>query len=248
MYKFMSIGGNCANTFFLGDNRIKGPVDNTIVKTKESLEIILTNRYFDHIKENIKNNSFIISKRPPSFANDSEVAYDTKIIKIPHNNPYEEKYIIELEKRCNNLKKFLKEVLLNDNYYLIYSLNYCDVNIKTNKLIKNTLLNKILYIKKLGLLDKTIFIETTGKGWLNCKSPDFQNLVKKYNLTYLEMNNFVSARIITKSDLERLNQQFMSKFLKAINDKNKSKSKSKLNTNKDNPVKTYLNNSNYYGL
>ena len=148
MLQFMQVYGNCAITFFLHDTRIRGPVDNIVLKSKEGIRLLVENKYFDYIKKTIENNAFKITPRIPSFDGDLDTAYDTNIVRIVHNNPLEPKYLKNLKIRCDNLKEFLKNIN-NKNNYLIYTINLCDVGIKTHKLIGNHFEENVKYLKNL---------------------------------------------------------------------------------------------------
>lgn len=220
MYNFMQIYGNCSVTFFLHDEgRIRGPVDNVVLKNKEGIRLLVENKYFKHIEDAIKNNSFKITSRKPSFDGDSELAYDTDIVRIAHNNPFSERFLKNIKTRCNNLNNFLKDIHKDKNKYLIYTINLCDVGIKTHKLKGKNLENNIQYLKKLNLLDKTIFVATTGTGWLNSKSKDVIPLVKKYKLNYIELYNIKQARYIKEDDFKKLNKAFLQEFKKLLEKK-----------------------------
>lgn len=227
MLQFMQIYGNCAITFFLHDTRIRGPVDNIVLKNKEGIKLLVEDKYFEYIKDTIKNNAFKITPRIPSFKGDLDTAYDTNIVRIVHNNPFEAKYLENLKIRCKNLKEFLNNINNKDNY-LIYTINLRDVGIKTHKLIGNHFEENVKYLKKLGLLDKTIFVATTGTGWLNSKCDGLIPIIKKYNLKYLELHNVKQANESTIEDFNALNKIFIQEvesLLKNGTDKKYLKSK-----------------------
>ena len=47
---FIALGGCCLSVYVLGPERIKGPVDNVLLFNKNSLELLLNNKYYSYIK------------------------------------------------------------------------------------------------------------------------------------------------------------------------------------------------------
>ena len=229
MYKFMQIWGSCVDLYVLGENALKGPVDNLLTKNKKVIKLLVEDKYLEYIKTA----TFEETERPVGFEGDSPIAYDTPIVRIVHNNPLLERYIKRTEERCNRLKEFLAEVKTNKNYFLIYSLNSFDINRKTHKLKGKVLVENIEYLKSIGLLDKVIFIGTTGKAWTDFWSNDLIPLIKKYNLKYLEVDGLKSWIDTTKQDLETWHSYFIKEFKDIIkNGTNKKYYKKRDNTGK----------------
>lgn len=205
MYKFMQIWGNCLALYTLGENGVKGPVDNLITKNKKVLELLFNDKYLDYIK----GAEFTESSRPIGFEGDSPVAYETSVLRIVHNNPHLDSYKKRTEERCQNLKDFLAELPKNKNYYLVYSLNNFDINRKMHTLRGKTLITNIEYLKKLSILDRVIFVGTVGKDWTNFWSNDLITIIKKYKLKYIEITGIKSWIDSSKEDLAGWHQQFM---------------------------------------
>ena len=156
-YKFMQIYGNCTTVQCLGKNReFKGPVDNVITKGIKFLKILLEGDYLKYLQEHKP----IITARKPSMPGDHEYDYKYDIVEISHNDPRTEKSIIELTKRLNTFKQFKTKVLNDSEYYFIYSINQYDLNKETHKMNLNIFIENIEYLKKQGLLNKIIFVET----------------------------------------------------------------------------------------
>ena len=261
MYKFMQIYGNCLDLFILTkEERINGPVDNVLTKNRETIKLLLTNKYLEHIKTA----NYIESERPISFVGDSPVAYDTDLVRIVHNNPKTDSYIKRTKERCENLKNFLKQLKTNTNYFLIYSINNFDINRKTHTLRGNNFINNIKLLKEMNLLNKTIFIGTIGKVWTNFWSNELIPIIKKYNLKYLEILDIKSWKDTSEADFNKLHNQFKQKleklllngvdqiylqnklpngkYRKIINKPQQTKKEEKQKIN------SYLGNGTYYGL
>ena len=205
MIQVMQIYGSCVDLFITGENLIKGPVDNVLTKNKKIIELLITDKYLEYIK----NATFIQSERPIGFEGDSPIAYETDIVRIVHNNPLQEKYIIRIEERCKNLKDFLAQIKTNNNYFLLYTLNSFDINRKIHKLKQNTFITNIKYLKEAGLLDKVIFIGTVGNCWTDFWSDDLIPLIKKYNLKYFEIHDIKAWADTSKEELASLHKQFI---------------------------------------
>jgi len=212
MYKFMQIYGNCAGTKFLGENRIKGPVDNVNTKNKKIIELLYNDSYLKYIQTAV----FKQTKRDPSFKGDSSIEYSTDLVSILHGNPLTIKYIENLKVRCDALKDFLKEINTNQEYYLIYTLNIYDVDFKRNKLNTQNILDNIECLRKLNLLSKTIFVGTKwipgGDKMWNFWSNDFIPLIKKYNLKYIEIEGLKGKSKTSIENLKKWNNDFINQF------------------------------------
>lgn len=153
--KFMSIGGNCAPIGFLGKDRIRGPVDNLAgVRDKLCFECLFDGTFLEDFKKEPK-----IENRHPGYTGDSDKAYIYEHYAVCHNNPFEEKYKIELKKRYETFLDFYSHIEL-PAYYFTYSLN-TEISKTRNKIQNKELIDKeISFLKDKGLFQKTIFVGT----------------------------------------------------------------------------------------
>lgn len=220
MLQFMQIYGNCTAVHCLGLNRIKGPVDNVQTKNYKVIELLLTNKYFDYIK----NAQFEQTSRPAGFSGDSNIAYSTPIVRIVHNNPLTDKYLSNLKVRCKNFNNFIKN--LDDTKFLIYAINIYDIK-EDHTLRGNNLITNIEYLKKVRLLDKVIFIGSRGNSWSNFWSNSLEPIIKKYNLKYIEMTGIKAMKDATPEYFEKLYKQFYTKAEAIIKNKANKKPKNK---------------------
>lgn len=220
MYQFMQIYGNCTAVHCLGPNRIKGPVDNVQTKNYKVIELLLTNKYFDYIK----NASFTQTSRPAGFKGDSNIAYSTDIIRIVHNNPTTQKYLDNLKIRCENFNAFINN--LDSSKFLVYAINIYDIK-EDHTLRGKNLITNIEYLKKKGLLNKVIFVGSRGKSWSNFWSNELSPIIKKYNLKYIEMTGIKAMKDATPEYFEKLYKQFYAKAETAIKTAGQPKSKAK---------------------
>ncbi len=207
-YQFMQIYGNCAATHYLGDKRIRGPVDNVITKSNKCIELLLNNKYVDYIKKT----SPKLAKRNPNFSGDSEISYIYDLVEVVHQDPRTTKYLTELKNRQNNFNEFLQNIN-KDNYYFVYSLNIYELDNSTHSLKANRFETNIKYLKEHKLLDKTIFVGTVGTNWWNFWSNDIIKYILKYNLKYIEITNVG----IGHCDNTDATQQFNKKVIDVIN-------------------------------
>lgn len=214
-YKFMQLFGNCACIAYLGENRIRGPVDNVIATDVSLIKLLLFGNYI----EALNTTNYEKTRHGVYFDGDSPWQYTFPFVKILHNNPMTEKYKQEVLKRIDTLKKFYKKVLINDKYFFTITLNEAlvDKNIHTiNKKLISTLLK---YLKELKILHKCIFIGTRANNKWNFWAGDFSKFIKEYNLKYFEINN-----LDLKNKIVAYNQ-FKTKFLELFKNTNKHKEK-----------------------
>ena len=237
MYQFMQIYGNCLAVHCLGKNRLRGPVDNVLTKNYKAIELLCNNKYYDYIK----NATFIEKPRKASFLGDSTIAYCTDIVRIPHNDPRTKEYLTNLKARCETFNNYLKTLRTNNNNFLIYTINFYDVT-ASHKLKKNNFINNIKYLKKLNLLNKTIFIATKTKNgtWNNHYATDIAPIISKYNIKYIELTNLKEKAKITLEDYEKQYQYFYKEVKKVIeNGTDKKYLKAKANNIKSKSTKSY---------
>ena len=117
-----SLGSGCLGFKFanLFNKRIKGPVDNISNPTSfralykifnGSLFKKIINKEYDKIEQDeYKNNLY---------------CYDGDFW-VTHNNPLEDKYIIEFQNRVNNFNSFVKTINEYNNNYFLFAINYND--------------------------------------------------------------------------------------------------------------------------
>ena len=120
-----SLGSGCLGFKFanLFNKRIKGPVDNISNPTSfralykifnGSLFKKIINKEYDKIEQDeYKNNLY---------------CYDGDFW-VTHNNPLEDKYIIEFQNRVNNFNSFVKTINEYNNNYFLFAINYNDKTI-----------------------------------------------------------------------------------------------------------------------
>lgn len=203
----MSIGGNCAPIGFLGKDRLRGPVDNLAgVKGKICFECLFDNTFLLDFEKTPK-----IESRLPGYKNDSNKMYTYEHYAVCHNNPFEEKYKKELEKRYNTFLDFYKNIQL-PNYFFTYSINE-EVSKKENKVQNKKLLDaEILFLKQRDILHKTIFVGTKNvnvKNNWNFYAKDFMTLFP--NILYVELQDL---NVFNTSVSQ---QQFKEKIIKLLN-------------------------------
>lgn len=195
-YKFMSIGGNCANIYLLGgQNRIKGPIDNVLIEKVGAIQLLFENKYYNYVKNKpVKLTPKAPQGNDPLFSS----AYFAGMT-MPHNNPKTEKYLDGLKIRLETFNQFYTELKQPKNHnFFIFVLNN-RTNYYNQKMLRGTLLVDILnYLKSLNLLDKVIFIGTTEDTSLklnwsyynySLNKADLKKLQATYNLNYFEVNN-----------------------------------------------------------
>lgn len=180
--KIMSIGSNCATINLLGTFREKGPIDNcALSRGLEGTSLLFDNKLLDLIK----NKEPVQRPRKPSFTNDNNIEYNYGPIKVVHNNPLEEKYKVEIEKRYNNFLNFFENVKSKDNYYFAYSLSAYDIT--PDRCASNLFKKSLNILKTNGVLNKTIFIGTHWDGtYWNFYMKDHESL----GINYVEIPNF----------------------------------------------------------
>ncbi len=190
-YHFMSLGSNCAPILFLGPDRIKGPVDNVVITDAYILKFLIEGTYFDYVT-NPKNFEMVEPQYGKGRPADPDQWFIYKYLRILHNDPRTSKYAEELSKRLKVFKEFLNKVRTQDNYYFTFCLNEALVNTNTHTLTDKTLYWVCEYLKKQGLIEKVIFVQThAGKiphsGYFNCYIENIQEWKEKYNLKVIDL-------------------------------------------------------------
>ena len=237
---FMSLGGFCLSLYVLGKDRPRGPVDNVLMAKPKTVELLIENKYLNYL---LKTTPKKVKKRWP----EAESAYDFYFednFRVVHNDAQSKEYLAEVARRVKIFNTFLNEVKKSDNKFFIFSLPYTFVDQKTHKLSTNYLEKTILYLKSKNILHKTIFIGSRPKKtitrivWYDSyiRSQDVQNLIKKYKINYIELNE---VELGTADGKEKLHKQFVAKISKF--------QPIKLPQAKKPNNQSYLN-YNYYGL
>lgn len=150
--KFLSIGSNCAGIGFLGKARLRGPVDNVVVKNL-GFKKLFDNTLYEEITETQPQ----ISSKFQSWENDSLLSYSFQSVDIIHNNPFEDSFKKELKKRLERFNNFYENIHNEENYF-IYSLSNLDVDKWHNP--TKYFSSVIQALTDLNILDKVIFVGT----------------------------------------------------------------------------------------
>ena len=154
--KLIALGGNCVSMYLLGgDKRIRGPFDNIVIEKVEALKLLFENKYLDYIKNNscIKIDTPHPMKGEPKFSSQFNCG-----VTIIHNDPKTNRYLETLQIRINNFNNFYKNI--SENCFFIFVLNQRTTYYGTKQLRGTLLIDILEYLKKLNLLNKTIFIGT----------------------------------------------------------------------------------------
>lgn len=200
--KFMSIGGNCADTYFLGKDRIRGPVDNLYFeKGLENVFDVLDGK----ILREIISRKFEIKKS----GNDTLRIYPCRI-RVVHNDPFQKEYIEEFRKRFYRLINFINT--RDPKNILVYTINRNDV-IEDNQPfhLKKSFYDSVDRLNKMNLLNRIIFVGTKNprkwKEWARYYSEDF----KKLKVKYIEIDDIF--------DSDKNYNQFKNEVMKLIGEK-----------------------------
>lgn len=209
----MSCGSNCTAIGALGPNRIKGPADNIqLVDHYDDLaiKVLFENTYIDELTT-LKPT---IEPRIAKFPKDSTFLYKYHHFNIVHNNPLENKYVVEAKKRMDIFNDFLSHIQ-EPNYYFVYFIGKNEVNIakkrfnlsKRDPKVQKLFLDKIDYFRDLGILDKVIFCGT--------------RLVKKHTIYDFHIDDASSypikyIEILDHGYSQAVIDQFQAKVQKAI--------------------------------
>ena len=183
---FIGIGGNCVTLGILGQERIRGPIDNFgCINGLKSFKTIIDNTFLLEIYNKYE----YTTKNNKQFETDPDLRYYFKNFRVSHNIPNTEKFNKEITKRYNNLINF---DIKNPNNYYTYGLCDYDINIKTHKPTQ-IFYDGIEYIKSIGLLDKIIFVETKNlyeKSYFNFWSTEIEEYFEKNNIKYIKIYDF----------------------------------------------------------
>ena len=172
--QFMSIGSNCASYMILGNDRVRGPIDNFVLKGLTSVKVL-----FDKSFLNFLNEKPIITERESPVINDSKYQYEYKEFYICHNNPLTDKFKQEIKKRY---KRFI-DYMNDKSKVFLYSLGDYDNS--------SNIIEGIEYLKSINMLDRIIFIGICERNLPHWTFPEHRlgkDIVSKYNLKYLEIH------------------------------------------------------------
>lgn len=193
--KFMSIGSNCYGMAYMGDQRVRGPIDNVLALKGLSSSISL---FKDTLENEILNTTPKLYDKTNPSQNDITFKYEN--FWIVHNDVRTKKFKEEFHKRVQNFDEFRKNINLPENWF-VYNLGQFDVKF-TDGIGKgeNTeeptdyFLNGLEYFKMLNLLDKIIFVgnihSEPRKDFAKFNSKIIKDLVPHYiNITDIQMRH-----------------------------------------------------------
>ena len=195
--KFMSIGSNCVFlACFDKKVRLKGPLDNTSLKSVNGLKLAINNDLYTFVKSNIPQKRHKNANEFRTGDCEWETTYPNKTLCFVHNIPEGNKFFTEFKIRCDRLTEYLTDIKENKNKWLIFTLNGNFVKYNTGELIENNLSDVLNYLSEVSLLSKTIIIgsrvlQSDYKVFdhhLNRKS--FNEIKEKFpHLNYIELND-----------------------------------------------------------
>lgn len=208
---YIQLLGNCSCIGYLGENRIRGPIDNCLSKGVETIKALLDNTYIEKLKT-VKPNIF---NRAPSYNGDLSTGYDYDFIQIIHNNPTEQKYLDEISKRVDTFNTFYEQLKTHSNYYFVVCFNMYDIDNQTNKANIERVKEILECLKQYNVLDKTIFVQTKTVnkcGTANWWSKDLDGLIRQYKLKMLTIED----NQIWGEGIEPSHRQFLNKVAKLL--------------------------------
>ena len=157
--KFMSIGSNCYGMAYMGDQRVRGPIDNVLALKGLSSSISLFERTLEN--EILNTTPKVYNKTNPS---QFDITFKYENFWIVHNDVRTKEFKEEFHKRLQNFEDFRKNINLPDHWF-IYNLGQFDIKFSdgigkgTNTEVPTDyFLNGLEYLRGLNLLDKTIFV------------------------------------------------------------------------------------------
>lgn len=185
--KFMQLWGDCSGLGYLGDLRLRGPVDNVYSVKPANIKLLLDNKYYEHIINTTPNEY----PRKKSFAGDVGRTYDYGTVKIIHNIPTTDAYRKVLAERINAFNNFYENLKHNNNYYFTVNLNNEIVNPETNTFRNEEYLKEIISIlAQYNILHKTIFVGLKQKIRKDTSNMFVKNFSQNYQyLNYIEIED-----------------------------------------------------------
>lgn len=221
-YYFIQLAGNCEGMGYLGDNRIRGPVDNVVTKSVLCLKKLFNNEYLS----SLYNESCKMIPKEKQFENDSDWIFDFNFVKILHNNITDTKYKISLQKRIETFNDFLNKVKTRkekDHFFTI-NLNEYDVDYKsTEHKCKPEFIEMLEYLKSEGIIEQVIIVQSklTHAEHINNRN-DFTN---EYLDNIDELCNYYGFKYMTIIDNDvwdtrKPHEQFINQFKDLIGKEN----------------------------
>lgn len=193
--KFMSIGSNCYGMAYMGEQRVRGPIDNVLALKGLSSSISLFKGTLEN--EILNTTPKLYDKTNPS---QNDITFKYENFWIVHNDVRTKKFKEEFHKRVQNFDEFRKNINLPENWF-VYNLGQFDIKF-TDGIGKgeNTeeptdyFLNGLEYFKMLNLLDKIIFVgnihSEPRKDFAKFNSKIIKDLVPHYiNIIDIQMRH-----------------------------------------------------------
>ena len=196
--KFMSIGSNCGDIFFLGKNRVRGPIDNVnLYKGLINVDDVLSEKLLQDV----------ISKNFDEIERRGQKVYRCRetFIEFWHNNPNEEKFLVEFKRRYDNLRKALKD----ESFYFTYNPAWTDS--KDGKNLENSFYKGLQVLERYGIKDRVILT--------NCINPneDVKNVFHPSSGFKGEYLLQITLDGISRTNTDEIFQQFKEKVIKLLN-------------------------------
>ena len=161
--KIMSLGSNCSSISFLGNFRIKGPVDNW--QTNQGLKSVV--HLFTDFEKQIRDGFISTRRRTPTFDGDSDIEYVYDSYSCPHINMTDPRKIDQVFERMKVFRDFTEKVNKDENCYFSYSICIHDVEKdEDNKFVlKNDALNYLNELVKYFPKNKLILVGNRNPNW-----------------------------------------------------------------------------------
>jgi len=197
-YKFMSIGSNCVFLACLDKSvRLRGPVDNTSLKSVNGLKLVVEDKLYDFIKNTTPTKRHKNENEYKKGDCEWETAYPDKTLSFVHNIPEGEHFFNNFKLRCQALADFIPKAKTDNKYWLIFTLNGNFVKYNTGELIMNNLEEVLAYLKETGLLSKTIII---GSRVINSDYKVFDHHLNRESFNHIK-NTFKTLNYIELNDV-----------------------------------------------
>lgn len=120
--RIMSLGSNCADLAYLGEHRVKGPVDNFLVVNGLSDTLSLFSDFDQQMK-----NGFLSSKhRQGSYRGDCRTKFTYKNWHVLHIYMDDESNVNKVLSRYEDFKEHLKHIN-EEGFFFSYSISFRDV-------------------------------------------------------------------------------------------------------------------------
>ena len=193
--KFMSIGSNCYGIAYMGEQRVRGPIDNVLALKGLSSSISLFERTLEN--EILNTTPKVYDKTNPS---QFDITFKYENFWIVHNDVRTKEFKEEFHKRIQNFEEFRKNISLPDHWF-VYNLGQFDVKFtdgigkgNNTEVPTDYFLNGLEYFKMLNLLDKIIFVgnihSEPRKDFAKFKSKIIEDLVPYYvDITDIQMRH-----------------------------------------------------------